>query len=69
MKKILEIINNIIAFLDGKKTYIGGGIVFIGGGLKALDIIDEETFKALLAIGGAITTYGIRHAIEKILRK
>ena len=58
MKKIIE-------FLDGKKTFIGGGIIFIAGGLKALKAINQEVFEVLIAIGGAIATYGLRSALKK----
>jgi hypothetical protein len=61
-----KIMQKIIAFLDGKKTIIGSGIIFIAGGLKALSLIDESTFQIILSIGSAVTIYGIRSAISKI---
>ena len=35
--------------LEGKKTYIVAGIVFILGGLKALGLVDEGIYSALIA--------------------
>ena len=58
--------SKITDFIDGKKTYIGGAIIFIAGGLLAIKVIDDEMFKIIAAIGTAITTFGIRHAIKKI---
>ncbi len=59
MKKVIE-------FFDGKKTFIGSAIVFVAGGLKALGKIDEQTFQWLVAVGGAISVYGLRQAIRKL---
>jgi len=59
MKKIL-------AFFDGKKSYIGGAILFLSGGLLAIKVIDQQTFEILAAIAGTITVYGVRDAIKKL---
>lgn len=59
-------LKKIINFLDGKKTYVGGAVVFIAGGLHALKVIDQPTFEALVAVGGAIAAFGVRHAIAKL---
>ena len=55
--------------IDGYKTYIGGAVVFFAGGAKALGWIDKNTFDVLATIGGAITVFGLRHAISKVLKK
>lgn len=55
-----------IEWLDGKKTYIGGFIVFMAGGLLAIKVIDQQTFEWLATIGGAITAVGIRSALKKL---
>lgn len=52
--------------LDGYKTFIGGAIVFIAGGLLAIKVIDQQTFEALAAIGGAISVVGLRFALKKL---
>lgn len=52
--------------LDGKKAYIGSGIIFLAGGLKALDSINEDIYQALLAFGFAVSAFGIRDAIRKL---
>jgi hypothetical protein len=62
----VKIYSKIVNFLDGKKTYIGGAIIFIAGGLKAIKVIDQGVFEAMIAIGGAISAFGIRSAIRKI---
>jgi hypothetical protein len=60
---------NIISFLDGKKAFIGAAILFAAGGLQAIKFIDDRTFTAIAAIGGAIATFGLRAAITKVLSK
>ena len=50
--------------LNGYKTYIGGTILFIAGGLFALNVISKEQFDALASIGGAIAIVGFRSAIK-----
>lgn len=62
----MDIINKIVQFLDGKKTIIGGIIIFVAGGLKAIKAIDESVFEALIAVGGAISVFGVRAAIRKL---
>lgn len=52
--------------LDGYKTYIGAAIIFIAGGLHAIEIVDRQMMEALIAIGGAISVYGLRHAVSKM---
>ena len=64
----MKALKNVWSFLDGKKTYIGGAIVFIAGGLKALEIISQEVFEVLVAIGGSITAYGLRYAVSKLFK-
>jgi hypothetical protein len=63
---VKTVFEKVLNFLDGKKSYIGGAIIFLAGGLYALKVIDEAVFKALAAIGGAISIGGIRHAIAKL---
>lgn len=58
----MDILNKI----DGYKTYIGATIIFIAGGLHALGHIDRELMEAIIAIGGSIGIYGLRHAISKM---
>ena len=55
-------------WLNGKKTYIGGAIIFVAGGLKALNFVDEQTFGILITLGSAITVVGLRSAIGKLLK-
>lgn len=59
----MKLVNKVLEFLNGKKTYIGGAIIFVAGGLLALNVIDDETFKVLSAFGGAIAIGGFRHAL------
>lgn len=65
MKKAKDILTLVWKLLDGKKAYIGGAIIFVGGGLRALDEIDESTFKVIEALGLAVATIGLRHALAK----
>lgn len=51
--------------LNGYKTYIGAAIIFVAGGLKALNLIDEGIFQTALAVGGAISVFGLRSAMKK----
>jgi len=59
-------VRQIIDRLDGKKTYLGGVVIFIAGGLKAINVIDQVAFELLLSFGAAITAGGIRHAVKKL---
>ena len=72
LRKQLLIKNNmkkVLKALEGKKSYIGGAVIFIGGGLLALDVIDKEFFNAIAAIGAAISVGGLRSAIKNIVKK
>jgi len=62
MKKLWDL-------LEGKKTFIGAAVVFVAGGLKALNSIDESTFAVLAALGGAISVFGLRSALNNLRKK
>jgi hypothetical protein len=62
MKKIID-------FLDGKKTYIGAGIMFVAGGLKAINAIDQQTFEIIAAFAGVVITVGLRLAVKDLVSK
>lgn len=66
MNKFIKSAGSVWDFLDGKKTVIGGTIVFLAGGFYALGHIDEQTFKSIAAIGASISIYGLRHAVDKL---
>jgi hypothetical protein len=66
MRKLREFSSALWNMLDGYKTKIGVVIIFVAGGLKALNKIDEETYKLLLTFGGAVSVYGLRDAIRKL---
>lgn len=55
-----------ISFLNGRKTYIGGAIVFIAGGLQAINVIDQKTFEILATLGGSIAVMGVGHKLAKL---
>jgi len=59
-------LDKLIGFLDGKKSFLGGTIVFIAGGLWALKVIDQKTFEVLVALGGAIAVFGLRLALNRL---
>ena len=60
------VIRKIWNWLDGKKTIIGTGIIFIGGGLYAIHAINKQEFDAIAAIGGAVTTFGLAFKVQKL---
>lgn len=64
---------NILEKIDGKKTYIGGVILFIVGGLNALCklpvlnvCVEGDLYNTLTAVGVAVGLFGLRHAITKV---
>lgn len=65
MKRIKDASSAIWSFLDGYKTYIGALVIFVAWGLFGLHKIDEETRNQLVILGGAISVYGLRHALKK----
>lgn len=58
----------VLNFLDGYKTYIGGSIIFIGGGLRAIEVINDDMFRLIETIGISITAVGLKHAISKVVK-
>lgn len=56
-------------FIDGKKTYTGATIAGIAAFMKFMSWIDQDTFEVLMGIAGAISIYGVRHALSKPARK
>lgn len=65
--------NKLLAQVDGKKTFFGGGLIFVVGGIQALetiniDLIPDDLEQALLLAGAGIATVGFRHAINKIFK-
>ena len=69
LKNVKDLSSLVWNLLDGKKSYIGGLVIFISGGLKALGKIDDDLFQILVTLGGAISVYGIRQAILKASKK
>ncbi len=60
MKKILT-----LDFWNGKKTYVIGVILFVLGGLKAVGVLDSQTydliFKVLVGLGLITLRKGIKN--------
>jgi hypothetical protein len=50
--------------LEGKKTYLGLGLLFLLGGLFGLGVIDRDQFEAWAAMAAAFTGVGFRSAIK-----
>ena len=69
MNKLRNNIQKVWDWSSGKKSYLGGAIIFIGGGLRAINSIDNNTFKIIEAIGLSVTAVGLRHALGKVLGK
>lgn len=68
--------NRVSEFLNGKKTYIGGAILFVAGGFNALCrapelgvCLDDKSFEMVAAIGVGVIAVGLRHAISKVLER
>ena len=53
-------------FIDGYKTYAGLALIFVDGGLLALNIIDQKTFEVIATFAVTLTGVGYRHAISKL---
>ena len=51
--------------LQGKKTYLGIIALFILGGLKAIGVLDENTYQVLLPIILGWTSYGIYDHVKR----
>jgi len=56
---------NILAFLKGKRTYFCAALLFVLGGCKALGWIDEATFASLSAIIGGLGLAALRASNAK----
>lgn len=52
-------------FLKGKKTYLVAIAIVALTGLKTLEVIDDETFKTIVALLGAGGLATMRAAVEK----
>lgn len=64
-------INKIVAvwdFFNGKKTTIGVIIHFIAYGLKGVNLIDEQTFSGIIALGYFVMSGGLIHKAVKTIR-
>lgn len=66
MKRLRDTTSTVWNILDGYKTYIGGAVIFVAGGLNAINTIDDETMKLLVTFGSAITVVGLRGAFKKL---
>lgn len=59
-------LSNLLNKLDGYKTYIGAGVIFVAGGLKALGVLNESEFELIMSVGTSITVVGIRASVKKL---
>lgn len=50
--------------LSGYRTYLAAAVLFILGGLKALGIIDENTFQTVAALAAAAGLAALRAAVK-----
>jgi hypothetical protein len=62
-------VNKVWSFLDGKKSIIGGIVVFIAGGLYAIGVIDKTIFDWVVGAGGIVATFGLGAKAQKMLGK
>lgn len=65
----MEYLQRAWAWLNGKKRIIGLAVLFIAGGLKAIDVISQEVYEALMVFGGAVSAVGVGHALRKMFAK
>lgn len=52
--------------LSGYKTYIAAGVLFIIGGLRAIELLNEESYLTIRTIVEAFGLAALRAAITKI---
>lgn len=71
--KVVIRMEKLINLLNGYKTYIGAGVIFVAGGLHELCnvtfvsvCISDNLYRNLLSIGSAIAVIGIGHKLTKI---
>lgn len=67
----MNTLNNILSFLDGKKTYITSIILAMYGVLKAFGLLDftPDQELAVLALFGSLLGISLREAISKRYKK
>lgn len=53
-------------FLSGYKTYLCAAAIGIGGALRALGVIDSETFQTIAGFCGAGGLAALRLGVSKI---
>lgn len=51
--------------LNGYKTKIAVVLLFVLGGLKAVGVLDEQTFQTLSTFAAGLGLYGLRDAVER----
>ena len=51
---------NILSFLKGKKTYACFAVVFVTGGLYAVNLIDREMFETISVMFGSLGGVALR---------
>jgi len=54
--------------MTGYKTYIGAGIVVLGG-IVGLSVKNYFLGNFLIALGFAVIAIGFRHALERLIKK
>lgn len=53
----------IINFLKGKRTYIIGTLMFLTGGSRALNLIDQHTYETVMGLLGGLGFVAVRAAL------
>ena len=54
-------------YLNGKKTYLLTGLLFVVGGLKAIGILDENTYQILFSLLIPASIFTLRMGVNSKL--
>ena len=66
MNTLITFLNGLTLFLEGKKTYILGGLVLLTAYGQAIGSIDVNTANLIYAILGGGSVITVRSAITKL---
>ncbi|MCR4307754.1 MAG: hypothetical protein NUV80_04265 [Candidatus Berkelbacteria bacterium] len=58
----MRIVSRFYDLIDGHKTHLAVVIIFVASGLKAIGVINEETFVSLMTFGNGLGLFGLRQA-------
>ena len=50
-------------FLKGRKTYLVAAVIFVLGGLKALNVVDDHTYTMIVTLVAPLGVVALRSAV------